>query len=84
MLLCVPTANNQKDGKPNPPPPQRNTAGKPEIKHPGPQPVIGPSPIMLPLNIAGNAVRTAAPTLTTVSPQPVIVNNQVLLNSFSQ
>ncbi|XP_050934319.1 zinc finger protein 280D [Lates calcarifer] len=69
-------SNNQKDGKPNPPPPQRNTAGKPEIKHPGPQPVIGPSPIMLPLNIAGNAVRTAAPTLTTVSPQPVIVNNQ--------
>lgn len=79
-LLCVLTANNQKDGKANIPPPQRNSAGKQEIKQPAPQPTIGSSPIVLPLNIAGNAVNTAAPNLTTVTPQPVIVNNQVLVN----
>ncbi|XP_070684146.1 zinc finger protein 280C isoform X2 [Pempheris klunzingeri] len=69
-------SNDQKDGKPNPPPSQRNSVGKQEIKRPAPQPVIGSSPIMLPLNMAGNAVNTAAPNLTTVTPQPVIVNNQ--------
>lgn len=69
-------SNNQKDGKPNPPPPQRNTAGKPEVKRPAPQPAVGPSPIVLPLNITGNAVTAAPPSLTTVTPQPVIVNNQ--------
>ncbi|XP_039987153.1 zinc finger protein 280C-like isoform X2 [Xiphias gladius] len=69
-------SNNQKDGKPNPPPPQRNSAGIQEIKRPAPQPAMGSSPIMLPLNMVGNAVNTAAPNLTTVTPQPVIVNNQ--------
>ncbi|XP_040899935.1 zinc finger protein 280C isoform X2 [Toxotes jaculatrix] len=69
-------SNNQKDGSPKPPPPQRNSAGIQEIKRPAPQTVIGPSPIMLPLNMAGNTVNTAAPSLTTVTPQPVIVNNQ--------
>ncbi|XP_069549635.1 zinc finger protein 280C-like isoform X1 [Brachyistius frenatus] len=69
-------SNNQKDGKPNPPPPRRNSAGKPEIKLPAPQPAVGPSPIMLPLRITGNAVTAAPPSLTTVTPQPVIVNNQ--------
>ncbi|XP_070760562.1 zinc finger protein 280C-like [Enoplosus armatus] len=69
-------SNNQKDGKPNPPPPQRNSPENQEVKRPAPQPVIGSSPIMLPMSIAGNAVNTAAPNLTTVTPQPVIVNNQ--------
>ncbi|XP_076583785.1 zinc finger protein 280C isoform X2 [Chaetodon auriga] len=69
-------SNNQKDGKPNPPPPQRNTTGKQEIKPPAPQPVIGSPQIMLPLSITGNAVNAAAPNLATVTPQPVIVNNQ--------
>ncbi|XP_041789840.1 zinc finger protein 280C-like isoform X2 [Chelmon rostratus] len=69
-------SNNQKDGKPNPPPPQRNTVGKQELQSPAPQPAIGSSQIMLPLSIAGNAVNTAAPNLATVTPQPVIVNNQ--------
>lgn len=78
-FLYVPTANDHKDSKPDPPPLQRKSAEKQEVKLPAPQPAIGPSPIMLPLNIAGNAVNTAAPTLTTVAPQPVIVNNQVLL-----
>uniref|UniRef100_A0A3B4XF47 Zinc finger protein 280D n=1 Tax=Seriola lalandi dorsalis TaxID=1841481 RepID=A0A3B4XF47_SERLL len=76
FLLYVLAANNPKDGKPNPPPPQRNSAGKQEIKRPAPQPAVGPAPIMLPLNVVGNAVNTAAPSLTTVTPQPVIVNNQ--------
>uniref|UniRef100_A0A8D0A7G6 Zinc finger protein 280D n=1 Tax=Sander lucioperca TaxID=283035 RepID=A0A8D0A7G6_SANLU len=67
-FLYVLTANNQKDGNPNPPPQ--------EIKPPPPQPAIGSSPMMLPLSVAGNAVNTAAPNLTTVTPQPVIINNQ--------
>ncbi|KAE8297070.1 Zinc finger protein 280C [Larimichthys crocea] len=74
--IFVGVLSNQKDSKPTPPPPQTNTAGKQEIKRPAPQPAIGSSQIMLPLNIAGNAVNTAAPNLTTVTPQPVIVNNQ--------
>ncbi|KAK5873939.1 hypothetical protein PBY51_018933 [Eleginops maclovinus] len=68
-------SNNQKEGRPNPPS-QSNSAGKQEIKLPAPQPAIGSSPIMLPLSVTGNAVNTTAPNLTTVTPQPVIVNNQ--------
>lgn len=69
-------SNNQKDDKPDPPPPQRNNASKQEVVRPAPQPVIGSSQIMLPLNIARNPVNTATPSLTPVTPQPVIVNNQ--------
>ncbi|XP_053172781.1 zinc finger protein 280C [Scomber japonicus] len=69
-------SNNQRDSKPNAPPSQRNSVGKQEVKSPAPQPVLGPSPIVLPLSMAGNAVNTAAPNLSTVTPQPVIVNNQ--------
>ncbi|XP_051793026.1 zinc finger protein 280C isoform X5 [Acanthochromis polyacanthus] len=69
-------SNNQKDAKPNPPPPQRNAVAKTETKRPAVQPAVGPSPIVLPLSIPGNAVNAAPPTLTTVTPQPVIVNNQ--------
>ncbi|XP_034536368.1 zinc finger protein 280C [Notolabrus celidotus] len=69
-------SSNQKDSRSNPPPPQRNSAGKPEIKHTAIQPAISSSPIMLPVNVAGNAVNAAAPNMTTVTPQPVIVNNQ--------
>ncbi|XP_029354063.1 zinc finger protein 280C isoform X2 [Echeneis naucrates] len=69
-------SNNQKEGKANPPAPQRSSAVKQEVKRPAPQPTIGQSPIMLPLNVIGNAVNTSAPSLTTVTPQPVIVNNQ--------
>lgn len=79
VIVYVLTANNQKDSKPNPPPPQRNSVGKQEVKGLAPQPVLGPSPIMLPLSITGNAVNTTAPNLSTVTPQPVIVNNQVLV-----
>lgn len=78
-FLYVPIANNQKDGKPNPSPPQTNSPEKQEIKCPATQPAVASSQIMLPLSIATNAVSTAAPSLTTVSPQPVIVNNQVFL-----
>uniref|UniRef100_A0A8D2ZE32 Zinc finger protein 280D n=1 Tax=Scophthalmus maximus TaxID=52904 RepID=A0A8D2ZE32_SCOMX len=69
-------SNNQKDSEPKPPPPPTNIAAIQAIKHPAPQPVISSPQIMLPLNIAGNTVTTTAPTLTTVTPQPVIVNNQ--------
>ncbi|XP_026234051.1 zinc finger protein 280C isoform X3 [Anabas testudineus] len=77
-------SNNQKDGKANIPLPQRNSAGKQEIKQPAPLATIGSSPIVLPLNVAGNAVNTAAPNLTTVTPQPVIVNNQGFIVASSQ
>lgn len=79
MLFFLLIANNQKDGKPNPPPAQRNIAEKQEIKRPAnaPVPAVGSSPIMLPLRVTGNTVNTVAPALTTVTPQPVIVNNQV-------
>ncbi|XP_047437354.1 zinc finger protein 280C isoform X2 [Mugil cephalus] len=69
-------SNNKKDSKANPPPPQRTSAPKQEIKHPAPQPAVGPSPILMPLSVTGNAVKTAPSTLATVTPQPVIVNNQ--------
>ncbi|XP_029952194.1 zinc finger protein 280C isoform X2 [Salarias fasciatus] len=70
-------SNNQKDAKSSPPPrPQRNSVGKQEVKRTVPQPAVVPSPIVLPLSITGNAVNTAPPTLSTVTPQPVIVNNQ--------
>ncbi|KAM9860549.1 uncharacterized protein ACBR49_012903 [Aulostomus maculatus] len=63
--------NNQKDNKPTPTPLQKDSAGKQDVSCPAPQ----PAPIMLPLNITGNAVNTVAPSLT-LAPQPVIVNNQ--------
>lgn len=78
-FLYNPTANNQKDGKPNPSPPRKISTEKPELKRPATQPAVVPSQIMLPLSISANAVTTAAPSLTTVTPQPVIVNNQVFL-----
>lgn len=68
-------SNNKKDVKSNPPPSRANSAEKSEI-HPAPQPAVSSSAIMLPLNVAGNAVSAAAPKMTTVTPQPVIVNNQ--------
>lgn len=77
VLVHLLSANNQRDTKPHAPPLQRNSVGKQEVKSPAPQPVLGHSPIVLPLNIAGNAVNSAAPNLSTVTPQPVIVNNQV-------
>uniref|UniRef100_A0A3Q3X0M9 C2H2-type domain-containing protein n=1 Tax=Mola mola TaxID=94237 RepID=A0A3Q3X0M9_MOLML len=68
-------------GKPNPTAPQTNSAGRKLVTRPAPppqapQPAIASSQIMLPLNIAANAVNTATSSLTTVTPQPVIVNNQ--------
>ncbi|XP_041837472.1 zinc finger protein 280C isoform X2 [Melanotaenia boesemani] len=78
-------SNTQKDSKSNPAPPQRNSAGKQEMKRPPPpslppppppQPAAGPAPIVLPLSVPVTTMNTTTPTLTTVTPQPVIVNNQ--------
>ncbi|XP_026176047.1 zinc finger protein 280C isoform X2 [Mastacembelus armatus] len=77
-------SNNQKDSKRNPPAPQKNNAVKPEIKRPAVPPAVGSSPVILPLTVAGNAVNAAAPSLTTVTPQPVIVNNQGFIVTSSQ
>ncbi|XP_077374676.1 zinc finger protein 280C-like isoform X2 [Festucalex cinctus] len=43
---------------------------------PVPVPTLASSSIMLPLKIAGNAISTPTAGLTTLTPQPVIVNNQ--------
>ncbi|XP_062241319.1 zinc finger protein 280C isoform X1 [Platichthys flesus] len=69
-------SNNQKSSGPLPQPPQASSAGIQEVKRPDPHPSISSSQIMVPLNITGNTVTTASPTLAPVTPQPVIVNNQ--------
>lgn len=68
--------NSRNDSKPDPPTLQCDSPKKQQTKPPASQPAVGPSQLMLPLNITGNAVSAVAPTLTTVTPQPVIVNNQ--------
>ncbi|KAM4744386.1 zinc finger protein 280D isoform 2-T4 [Anableps anableps] len=68
-------SGNQKESKPSPAPPQRNSAGTQKKIAPIQVPA-GPSPIVLPLTVPATTVKTASPSLTTVSPQPVIVNNQ--------
>ncbi|XP_037551934.1 zinc finger protein 280C [Nematolebias whitei] len=67
-------SNNEKDDKVNPAPRLKNSALTQKIKSPSPQSIAGPSPMVLPLNVP--AAKTASPTLTSMTPQPVIVNNQ--------
>lgn len=76
------TAGNQKDSKPSPAPPQRTSAGTQQKKVTPLQAPAGPSPIVLPLNVPVTTVKTVSPSLTTVAPQPVIVNNQVFSIRF--
>uniref|UniRef100_A0A3P9HB53 Zinc finger protein 280D n=1 Tax=Oryzias latipes TaxID=8090 RepID=A0A3P9HB53_ORYLA len=71
-VICMST-NNQKDGKPNSAPLQKRSTAKPEVKC---LPAVGPSPIVLPLSVPVTAVNSTPLSLTTVTPQPVIVNNQ--------
>uniref|UniRef100_H2LX57 Zinc finger protein 280D n=2 Tax=Oryzias latipes TaxID=8090 RepID=H2LX57_ORYLA len=66
-------SNNQKDSKPNSAPLQKRSTAKPEVKC---LPAVGPSPIVLPLSVPVTAVNSTPLSLTTVTPQPVIVNNQ--------
>lgn len=66
-------SKTQKDEKSNPAPPQTTNPKKKETQSPASQPALMSSPFMLPLNFPAS---TAAPNLTTVTPQPVIVNNQ--------
>lgn len=75
MRLCVLIAKTQKDEKSNPAPSRMTSPKKKQTKSPASQPGLISSPIMLPLNFPANAT---APNMTTVTPQPVIVNNQVL------
>ncbi|KAM3626140.1 uncharacterized protein V6R79_023326 [Siganus canaliculatus] len=71
-------------------PAQRNITVTQEVKQelklpaPAPPPTVTSSQIMLPLKITGNAVNSAAPSLTTVAPQPVIVNNQGFIVTSSR
>ncbi|XP_024150920.1 zinc finger protein 280C [Oryzias melastigma] len=66
-------SNNRKEVKPKPAPPPKNSPAKPEVKSP---PAVAPTPIVLPLSVPVTAVNTTPISLTTVTPQPVIVNNQ--------
>lgn len=77
--LYASAATNQKDTKATPSAPPKRTAEKQEHKCPATQPAVAPSQIMLPLNISANTVNAASQSLTTLTPQPVIVNNQVFL-----
>lgn len=79
---CTLPATNQKDTKPNPAPPKK-TAEK-EPKRAAAQPAFAPSHIMLPVNIGANPANAAPQSLTTLTPRPVIVNNQVILQILSQ
>lgn len=82
FCLCVLIVKTQKDEKSNPAPSQTAGPKKKETKPPASQPcqpALISSPIMLPLNFPANAT---APNVTTVTPQPVIVNNQVLFVLF--
>ncbi|CAG5855637.1 unnamed protein product [Menidia menidia] len=70
-------SHSQKDGKPQPAPPQKSSAGTQDKRSPPPQAAAaGPAPIVLPLSVPVTTVCTTPPKLTTVTPQPVIVNNQ--------
>ncbi|XP_035992273.1 zinc finger protein 280C [Fundulus heteroclitus] len=64
-------SGNQKDSKNSPAPPQRNSAGTQQKKIGVVQASAAPSPIVLPLSVPASTLKT-----TTVTPQPVIVNNQ--------
>ncbi|KAM4630463.1 uncharacterized protein ACJ7VT_000159 [Polymixia lowei] len=68
--------NIQGNKKPNPTPVQRSNAGRQGLQSLAPQPTRGSAQIMLSSNIPGKAVNSATPSLTTIAPQPVIVNNQ--------
>lgn len=69
-------SKNQKDSSLNPPPSQRNSGGKQEMRQSTPKPATASSPIILPLNVSGKPVNTTTPAVPTVTPQPIIVNNQ--------
>ncbi|KAM3877008.1 zinc finger protein 280C-like [Diretmus argenteus] len=67
---------DERNRKPYPTPLQRNDAGRQEIQSPAAQPARGSAQIVLPQTIPEKGVNTAPPSLTTMTPQPVIVNNQ--------
>lgn len=75
ICLSILVAKTQKDEKSNPEPAQTASLKKKEAKSSSSQPAVISSPMILPLNFTVNAT---APSVRTVTPQPVIVNNQVL------
>ncbi|XP_029901432.1 zinc finger protein 280C [Myripristis murdjan] len=68
--------SNQRNSKPNPTPLQRNSEGRLGLQSRAPLPVRGSSQMVLPLTVPAKGVNTAPSSLTTITPQPVIVNNQ--------
>lgn len=53
-----------------------NSEEKQEIILPSSQPSTGPSQRMLPLNVAGIPGNTLTPAVPSITPQPIVVNNQ--------
>lgn len=78
-----PPATNQKDTKPNPAALPKKTGDK-EPKRPAAQPTFSSSHIMLPVNIGANPANAPPQSLTTLTPRPVIVNNQVFVQILPQ
>lgn len=74
-------SKTQKDEKSTTAATQMTSPKKKETKSPASQPALVSSPIMLPLNFPANA---GAPKITTMTPQPVIVNNQGFIVSSPQ
>ncbi|XP_051920073.1 zinc finger protein 280C isoform X1 [Hippocampus zosterae] len=77
-------SKNEKEVPPISPPPSKTNVEKQETNSapaPAPAPASTPasSSIMLPLKIAGNAISTSSSGFTTLTPQPVIVNDQGLI-----
>ncbi|XP_038164570.1 zinc finger protein 280C [Cyprinodon tularosa] len=73
-------SGKQKDSKPSPAPSRRNSAGPQQKK----LAAAGPSPIVLQPNAPATTVKTVSPSLTTGTPQPVIVNNQGFIGTSLQ
>ncbi|XP_013883101.1 zinc finger protein 280C isoform X2 [Austrofundulus limnaeus] len=69
-------SNNQKDDKTKPAPRRKDSVVTQKTKLAPPQSVDVPSPVVLPLSVPVPTAKPAPPTLTTMTPQPVIVNNQ--------
>ncbi|KAF7211961.1 transcript variant X1 [Nothobranchius furzeri] len=56
------------------PAPQNKMVAVTDLK--SPQPVVAPAPMVMPMTVPATQGKTAPSILTTVAPQPVIVNNQ--------
>uniref|UniRef100_A0A1A8L6W2 Zinc finger protein 280D n=2 Tax=Nothobranchius pienaari TaxID=704102 RepID=A0A1A8L6W2_9TELE len=71
--IFVGVLSDIKTDEPNPAP-QNKMVAVTDLK--SPQPVVAPAPMVMPMTVPATQGKTAPSILTTVAPQPVIVNNQ--------